>query len=96
MYYENTVLERLKQLNIGGKGKYCRISMCKNVQCDKDWKKTKQVGISLFKFPDKDAKQDCINCGVIKAKHSKELVRKICLKKQITQTYANFILMLLI
>ena len=28
-YYENTVLERPVQLNIGGKGKYCYIPMCK-------------------------------------------------------------------
>ena len=52
MYYENAVLERLKQLNIGGKGKYC-IPVCENVQYNKDWQKT---NIDLFKFPDKDAK----------------------------------------
>ena len=54
-YYENTVLERPKQLNIGEKGKYCCIPVCKNVQYDKDWQKT---NIGLFKFPDKDAKPE--------------------------------------
>ena len=55
MYYENTVLERPKQLNIGGKGKYCCIPVCKNAQYDRDWQKT---NIGLFKFPDKDAKPE--------------------------------------
>ena len=54
MYYENTVLERPKQLNICGKGKYCCIPVCKNAQHDRDWQKT---NIGLFEFPDKDAKQ---------------------------------------
>ena len=55
IYYENTVLERPKQLNIGGKEKYCCIPVCKNAQYDKDWQKT---NIGLFKFPDKDAKPE--------------------------------------
>ena len=45
MYYENTVLERPKQLNIGGKGKYCCIPVCKNAQYDREWQKT---NIGLF------------------------------------------------
>ena len=53
IYYENTVLKRPKQLNIGGKGKYCCIPVGKNAQYDKDWQKT---NIGLFKFSDKDAK----------------------------------------
>ena len=52
-YYENTVLERSKQFNIGGNEKYCSILVCKNAQYDKDWQKT---NIGLFKIPDKDAK----------------------------------------
>ena len=52
MYYENTVLERPKQHNIGGNGKYCCISVCENAQYDRDWQKT---NIGLFKFSDKDA-----------------------------------------
>ena len=65
MYYENTVLERPKQLNIGGKGKYCCIPVCKNAQYDKDWQKT---NIGLFKFPDKDAKPELykLRCNKIK------------------------------
>ena len=55
MYYENTVLERPKQLNIGGKGKYCCIPVCKNAQYHRDWQKT---NIGLFKFPDKDVKPE--------------------------------------
>ena len=55
MYYENTMLEWPKQLNIGGKGKYCCIPVCKNAQYDKDWQKT---NIGLFKFPDKDPKPE--------------------------------------
>ena len=55
MYYENTVLERPKQLNIGGKVKCCCIPVCKNAQYDRDWQKT---NIGLFKFPDKDAKPE--------------------------------------
>ena len=65
MYYENTVLERPKQLDIGGKGKYCCIPVCKNAQYDKDWQKT---NIGLFKFPDKDAKPELYKlwCNKIK------------------------------
>ena len=37
--YENTVLERPKQRNIGGKRKYCCIPVCKNTQYDKDTSK---------------------------------------------------------
>ena len=36
MYYENTLLEQPKQLNIGGKGKYRCIPVCKNAQYEKD------------------------------------------------------------
>ena len=63
--YENTVLERPKQLNIGGKRKYCCIPVCKNAQYDKDWQKT---NIGLFKFPDKDAKPELYKlwCNKIK------------------------------
>ena len=67
MYYENTVLERPKQLNIGGKGKYCCISVCKNAQYDKDWQK---ANIGLFKFQDdKDAKPELYKlwCNKIKS-----------------------------
>ena len=53
MYYENTVLESPKQLNIGGKGKYCCIPVGKNAQYGKDWQKT---NLGLFKLRDKDAK----------------------------------------
>ena len=65
MYYENTVLERPKQLNIDGKGKYCCIPVCRNAQYGKDWQKT---NIGLFKFADKDAKPDLYNlwCNKIK------------------------------
>ena len=65
MYYENTVLERPKQLDIGGKGKYCCIPVCKNAQYDKDWQKT---NIGLFKFPDKVAKPELFKywCNKIK------------------------------
>ena len=48
------MLELPKQLNIGRKGKYCCIPVCKNAQYDKDWQK---ANIGLFKFADdKDAK----------------------------------------
>ena len=65
MYYENTVLERPKQLNIGGNGKYCCIPVCKNAQYDKDWQK---MNIGLFKFPGKDAKLELYKlwCNKIK------------------------------
>ena len=55
MCYGNNVPERPKQLNIGGKGKYCYIPVCKNAQYDKEWQKT---NIGLFKFLDKDAKPE--------------------------------------
>ena len=55
MYHENTVLERPKQLNIDGIGKYCSISVCTVAQYDKDWQKT---NIVLLKFPDKDEKPE--------------------------------------
>ena len=77
MYYENTVLERPKQLNIGGKRKYCCIPVCKNAQYDKDWQKT---NIGLFKFPDKDAKPELYKLCCNKIKNSEELVGKIHLK----------------
>ena len=54
-YASHNVLERPKQLNIGGKGKYCCIPVCKNAQYDGDWQKT---NIGLFKFPDIDAKPE--------------------------------------
>ena len=65
MYHENTVLERPKQLNIGGKGKYCSIPVCTNAQYDKDWQKT---NIGLLKFPFKDEKQELYKlwCNKIK------------------------------
>ena len=65
LYYENTVLERPKQLDIGGKGKYCCIPVCKNAQYDKDWQKT---NIGLFKFPDKNAEPELYKlwCNKIK------------------------------
>ena len=64
-YYENTVLERSKQFNIGGNEKYCSILVCKNAQYDKDWQKT---NIGLFKIPDKDAKPKLykLRCNKIK------------------------------
>ena len=93
MYYGNTVLERPKQLNIGGKRKYCCIPVCTNAQYDKDWQKTTNVCVN---FQIKMQSQNCINCGVIKSKHSEELVGKIRLKLQITHMHANFILILLI
>ena len=55
MYHENTVLERPKQLNIDGIGKYCSIPVCTVAQYDKDWQKT---NIVLLKFPDKDEKPE--------------------------------------
>ena len=88
LYYENTVLERPKQLDIGGKGKYCCIPVCKNAQYDKD--------IDLLKFPDKDAKPELCKLWCNKSKHSKKLEGKIRLKSQVTHMYANFILILLI
>ena len=91
MYYENTVIERPKQLDIGGKGRYCCIPVCKNAQYDKDWQKT-----GCLNFQIKMQSQNFINCGVIKSKHSEELEGKIRLKLQITHMYANFILILLI
>ena len=65
MYYENTVLERPKQIKIGGNGKYCCIPMCKNAQYVKDWQKT---NIGLCKFSDKDAKPELYKlcCNKIK------------------------------
>ena len=93
MYYENIVLERPKELNIGGKGKYCCIPVCKNAQYDKDWQKT---NIGLFKFPDKDAKPELYKLWCNKSKHSEKLEGKIRLKSQVTHMYANFILILLI
>ena len=65
MYYENTVLERPKKLNIGGKGKYCCITVCKNLQYDKDRQK---MNIGLLRFPDKDAKPELYKlcCNKIK------------------------------
>ena len=65
MYYENTVLERPKQLNISEKGKYCCIPVCKNAQYDRDWQKT---NIVLFKFPDKDAKPELYKLSYNKIK----------------------------
>ena len=64
-YYENTVLERSKQFNIGGNEKYCSILVCKNAQYDRDWQKT---NIGLFKIPDKDAKPKLykLRCNKIK------------------------------
>lgn len=65
MYYENTVIERLKQLKFGGKGKYCCIPVCKYAQYEKDLQKT---NTSLFKFPDTDAKPELhkLRCNKIK------------------------------
>ena len=65
MYYKNTVLEQPKQLNIGGKGKYCCIPACKSAQYDKDWQKT---NIALLEFPDKDSKPELYKlwCNKIK------------------------------
>ena len=65
MYYENTLLEQPKQLNIGGKGKYRCIPVCKNAQYEKDYQKTK---INFFKFSDKGAKPDLYKlwCNKIK------------------------------
>ena len=65
MYYENTVLERPKQIKIGGNGKYCCIPMCKNAQYVKDWQKT---NIGLCKFSDKDANPELYKlcCNKIK------------------------------
>ena len=53
--YDNTTIERPKEIAFGGKGKYCSIPCCKNTQYDGDWKKT---NIALFKFPDKERKPD--------------------------------------
>ena len=36
IYYENTVLERPKQSNTGGKGKCGCIPLRKNAQCEED------------------------------------------------------------
>ena len=65
MYYENTVLERPKQIKIGGNGKYSCIPMCKNAQYVKDWQK---MNIGLCKFSDKDAKPELYKlwCNKIK------------------------------
>ena len=64
-YYENTVLERPKQLNIGGNEKYCSILVCKNAQYDKEWQK---MNIGLFKIPNKYAKPKLytLRCNKIK------------------------------
>ena len=87
------MLERPKQLNIGGKGKYCCIPVCKNAQYDKDWQKTNMVCLN---FEIKIQSQNFTNCGVIKLKYSEDLEGKIRLKLQTTHMYANFILILLI
>ena len=65
MYYENTVLERPKQIKIGGNGKYSCIPMCKNAQYVKDWQK---MNIGLCRFSDKDAKPELYKlwCNKIK------------------------------
>ena len=80
MYYENAVLERPKQLNIGGKG-YCCIPVCKNAQYDRDWRK---MNIGLFKFPDKDAKPELYKLWYNKIKTFRRAAGKIRLKLQIT------------
>ena len=64
-YYENTVQWRPKKLNIGGKGKYCCIPVCKKAQYEKDWQ---EHTVGLFKFPDKFAKPELYKlwCNKIK------------------------------
>lgn len=59
------MLELPKQLNIGRKGKYCCIPVCKYAQYEKDLQKT---NTSLFKFPDTDAKPELhkLRCNKIK------------------------------
>ena len=55
--YENTMLGRPKQLEYGGKGKYCCIPECKSAQYDKEGEKT---NIGMFKFPDKVKKPETL------------------------------------
>ena len=40
MYYKNTMLEQSKQLQVGGKRKYCSTPRYKNAQYDKNRQKT--------------------------------------------------------
>ena len=63
--YDNTTIERPKEIAFGGKGKYCSIPCCKNTQYDRDWKKT---NIALFKFPDKERKPDLYKASFNKIK----------------------------
>ena len=49
------MLERPKQLNMGGKWKCCCIAVCKNAPYYKDLQK---MSMGLFKFPYKDAKPE--------------------------------------
>ena len=51
--------------------------MCKNAQYEKDWQ---EHTIGLFKFQINLQSQNCINCGVIKSKHSEKLAGKIHLQ----------------
>ena len=46
IYYKNNVIKPLKQLEVGSKGTYCWIAVCKNAQYDK----------YEFKFPQGDTK----------------------------------------
>ena len=66
VYYENTMIERPKQIEFGGKGKYCSIPCCKNAQYDKETKKT---NIGLFKFPDNARKPDLYKAWYNKIKN---------------------------
>ena len=77
MWYENTVLERQKQLKLCRKGKHCCILVYKNAQHDKD---SQQTNIGFFKFPDKDSNP---KLWYVKSKHSVELLGKIRFKLQI-------------
>ena len=66
VYYENTTIERTKQIDFGGKGKYCGIPCCRNAQYDKETKKT---NIGLFKFPDNARKPDLYKAWFNKIKN---------------------------
>ena len=77
IYCENTVLKRLRQLNIGGKGKYCCIPICKNAENDKERGKIK---IGLFRFPDKDSKPNLYKLWYNKIKIFRRAGWKVSLK----------------
>ena len=73
VYFENTIIERPKQIEFGAKGKYCSIP-CKNAQYDKE---TKTTNIGLYKFPDNGRKPDLYRAWYNKIKNVRLERRKI-------------------